>query len=95
MQAALDDLKKAERLLSRNVVLLGRLKDVRVRINNYFEGDSKMKREFAALIGVAFLISAMPCQLMGWSVTAWILGAIGVAAEWKSGYRIHVHTEED
>lgn len=39
MQAALDDLKKAERLLSRNVVLLGRLKDVRVRINNYFEGE--------------------------------------------------------
>lgn len=54
-----------------------------------------MKREFAALIGVAFLISAIPFQLMGWSVTAWILGAIGVAAEWKSGYRIHVHTEED
>lgn len=39
MQAALDDLKKARRLLSRNVVLLGRLKDVRVRINNYFEGE--------------------------------------------------------
>nr|DAT55623.1 MAG TPA: hypothetical protein [Caudoviricetes sp.] len=39
MQAALDDLTKTERLLSRNFVLLGRLKDVRVRINNYFEGE--------------------------------------------------------
>ena len=54
-----------------------------------------MKREFAALIGTAFLIFAIPFQLIGWSVTAWILGAIGVAAEWKSGYKIHVHTEED
>ena len=54
-----------------------------------------MKREFAALIGTAFLISAIPFQLMGWSVTAWVLGVIGVAAGWKSGYRIHVHTEED
>lgn len=39
MQAALDDLKKARRLLSRNVILIGRLKDVRVRINNYFEEE--------------------------------------------------------
>lgn len=39
MQAALDDLKKERRLLSRNVALLGRLKDVRVRINNYFEEE--------------------------------------------------------
>ena len=31
-----------------------------------------MKREFAVLIGTAFLISAIPFQLMGWSVTAWI-----------------------
>lgn len=54
-----------------------------------------MKREFVALIGTAFLIFAIPFQLMGWSVTAWILGVIGAAAEWKSGYRIHVHTEED
>lgn len=54
-----------------------------------------MKREFAALIGTAFLISAIPFQLMGWSVTAWILGLIGVITEWKSGYRIHVHTDEE
>lgn len=39
IQAALDDLKKAKRLLSRKIVLLGRLKDIRVRINNYFEGE--------------------------------------------------------
>ena len=39
LQAALDDLKKAERLLNRRVVLLGRLKEVRVRINNYFEEE--------------------------------------------------------
>lgn len=54
-----------------------------------------MKREFAALVGTAFLISAIPFQLMGWSVMAWIFGVIGAVAEWKSGYRIHVHTEED
>ena len=39
MQAALDDLRKARRLLEEEVRLLGRLKDVRVRINNYFEGE--------------------------------------------------------
>ena len=38
-QAALDDLKKARRLLEEEVRLLGQLKDVRVRINNYFEGE--------------------------------------------------------
>ena len=38
-QAALDDLRKARRLLEEEVRLLGRLKDVRVRINNYFEGE--------------------------------------------------------
>ena len=39
MQAALDGLRKARRLLEEEVRLLGRLKDVRVRINNYFEGE--------------------------------------------------------
>ena len=39
MQAALDDFRKARQLLAEEVRLLGRLKDVRVRINNYFEGE--------------------------------------------------------
>lgn len=39
MQAALDDLRKARRLLEEEVRLLGRLKDIRVRINNYFEEE--------------------------------------------------------
>lgn len=38
-QAALDDLKKAERILNREVILLGRLKDVRIGINNYFREE--------------------------------------------------------
>nr|DAP26999.1 MAG TPA: hypothetical protein [Caudoviricetes sp.] len=54
-----------------------------------------MKREFAALIGAVFLVSAIPFQLMGWTNMAGVLGLIGVAAGWKSGYRIHVHTEEE
>ena len=39
MQAALDDLRKARRLLEEEVRLLGRLKDIRVRINNYFDEE--------------------------------------------------------
>ena len=39
MQAALDDFRKARQLLEEEVRLLGRLKDIRVRINNYFEEE--------------------------------------------------------
>ena len=39
MQAALDDLRKARQLLEEEVRLFGRLKDIRVRINNYFEEE--------------------------------------------------------
>lgn len=53
-----------------------------------------MKREFAALMATVFLVSAIAFQLMGWSNMACVSGLAGVAAWWKSGYRVHIEDEE-